>query len=296
MELEYVLLSDPRIASSDRFARVHRAFSEAFADYALDMAYLTEERLKNRLIKNGVDFASSVGAFAGERMVGFTLIGVEQRGAALAAFDAATGIVAEHRGQGVAGRMFELARTRLAARGVEQFLLEVLSDNAAAIKAYRRTGFRVRRELDSYRADPAALRLPAALPPDLEIRPVERRETAEFASFADWPPSWETSFASIARIPDRVFLYGAWVAGRRAGLAVYYPGLRWIMIVVVKPGCRRRGIATALLSEIVAGPAREAPEVKVIDVEAADGATAAWLAKLGFERYVRQYEMELNLG
>ena len=58
----------------DDYPRVFRTFVEAFSDYALDMSYLTEQRLLNRWIKNGVDFGSSIGAFDGDRLIGFTML------------------------------------------------------------------------------------------------------------------------------------------------------------------------------------------------------------------------------
>ncbi len=95
----------------DRVSRqqIHRTFQEAFSDYAVDMSSLTEERLRVRCVKNGVDWDASVGAFDGDRMVGFTLIGIDDWQGSLGAFDAATGIVPDYRGQRLAAAMFEHA-------------------------------------------------------------------------------------------------------------------------------------------------------------------------------------------
>ncbi len=54
------------------------------------------------------------------------------------------------RGQGLAGRMLERVDAMARARGACKLTLEVLSGNAAAIKAYRRFGF------DNYQLDPEA--------------------------------------------------------------------------------------------------------------------------------------------
>ncbi|MGB5294525.1 MAG: GNAT family N-acetyltransferase, partial [Thermoanaerobaculia bacterium] len=111
----------------DRVSReqLHPVFQEAFSDYVMDMSTLTEERLRVRCFKNGVDWDASVGAFDGDRMVGFTLIGVEEGQGGLGAFDAATGIVSDYRGQGLARAMFEHALPDLKSRGVRSFVLEV---------------------------------------------------------------------------------------------------------------------------------------------------------------------------
>lgn len=132
----------------DRVSRrqIHATFQEAFSDYAVDMTSLTEERLHIRCTKNNVDWKVSVGAFDGKRMVGFTLIGIDRWRGGLGAFDAATGILRGFRGQGLATRMLDHALPELGRRGVGTFVLEVITDNEPAIRAYKKAGFEISRE------------------------------------------------------------------------------------------------------------------------------------------------------
>ena len=66
-----------RFLDRSTFPVVYRTFVRAFSDYALEMSYMTEERMFNRAIKNGVDFESSVGVYSDEGMVAFTLIEID---------------------------------------------------------------------------------------------------------------------------------------------------------------------------------------------------------------------------
>ena len=59
------------------FPLIHRTFLEAFSDYQVDMSYITEEVMFKRAVKNAAAFKSSVGVFDDDRMVGFTLIGID---------------------------------------------------------------------------------------------------------------------------------------------------------------------------------------------------------------------------
>jgi ribosomal protein S18 acetylase RimI-like enzyme len=136
-------------------AAVHAAFIEAFADYAMTSTGLTEERLFLRMEKNAVDYDLSVSAYDEDRMVGFTLLGVDSWGGSRTAYDAGTGIVPAFRGQGLARRMFDRALPVLRERGVERFSLEVLQQNEPAIRAYKKSGFEITRQLRSYAADAA---------------------------------------------------------------------------------------------------------------------------------------------
>ncbi|MFH2001887.1 MAG: GNAT family N-acetyltransferase, partial [Planctomycetota bacterium] len=104
--------------SESMMPEIHRTFLEAFFDYAQDAGHVTEALLYNRAVKNGIDFRSSVGAFDGGKMVGFTLVGLDMWEGAFPAFDIATGIVKDYRGKGLARRIFDFALPGLKEKAV----------------------------------------------------------------------------------------------------------------------------------------------------------------------------------
>ena len=284
-----------RSLEREPFARLYATFREAFADYGLRPSASTEESLRNRMIKNGVDYGASFGAFDGSRMVGLMLVGRDRWRGRPAAFDALTGVVPDYRNRGIGGYLFERVVGRLQEHGVATLVLEVLQDNAPAVRMYRRAGFRTTREFDCFRLDPARHRL-AGPPAAVAVRRVGREVLDRFEPLLDWTPSWENSFASMRRIPDELVLLAAFDAGTPAGLLAYYPGLGWITCLLVHPACRRRGIASALLAHLLGTTPRRLPEVKLVNVEPGDQGMARFLGASGFERFARQYEMEVEVA
>jgi ribosomal protein S18 acetylase RimI-like enzyme len=284
-----------RFLSPDQFPQVHQTFLEAFADYYVETGGVTEEVLYNRAVKNGVEFSASVGAFDGDRMVAMTMVGLDQWRGATAAFDIGTGVVPEHRGQGVAKDMFQFALPRLRELGATRFVLEVIQENQPAIKAYKAVGFQVTREFDCFQweLDMTAGALEPA--PDVEIRELERDSLDPFEAHLEWHPSWENSFASIRRIPDEVRVFGAHAAGECVGLLAYYPGTNWITTLVVKRNHRRRGVASALLEWFARRRPGAQTIVRLVNIDRGDRATVLLLEKAGCELLVRQFEMELAL-
>jgi GNAT superfamily N-acetyltransferase len=274
------------------FHEIHRAMEASFADYALDMSYMTEAVLRNRAIKNGVELSVSPGVFSEGRLVGLTLVGLGAWKGQAAAFDAATGIIKEFRGQRLAGRLFDFALPALHGRGVSRFLLEVLQENAPAVKAYEKTGFRITRPFVCYELK--ADRTPVA-PGSSEIRSIERDRLDEFAAHLDWQPSWENTFDAIRAISDGVRLYGAFEGSACVGLVAYYPTLRWIMTLVVKRSHRYRGIGTALLEHALRNVESGKKPVRANNVDSADRALARVLEKAGFVPFTTQYEMEFEI-
>ncbi len=280
-----------RFLSPDRKGELFETFLEAFGDYAIDISGYRQETFINRAIKNGVDFESSVGLYDGERMVGYTLIGIDTWKGAPSAYDIGTGIAKPHRGKGLARGMFEHALPRLRDLGARTFVLEVLQRNEPAIKAYEKTGFEITRGFDCFELSWDRIEKTETE----EIVPLERENLDLFEPALDWRPSWENSFASIRRIPDEVSLYGALIDGAPRGLIVYYPALDWIMSVVVEREYRRRGVGSSLvrfLGGAIGGVQRRA---RLVNVQHDDSGMIRFLQRLGFERFVSQYEMEMEI-
>jgi ribosomal protein S18 acetylase RimI-like enzyme len=287
-----------RLSFLDRveFPLIHKAFLEAFADYQVDMSAVTERVLRNRLAKNAVDYGSSAGAFDGDRLVGFTFVGIDSWKGVPAAFDAGSGIIKDYRGKGLAGRMFDFALPKLKEKGVQKFLLEVIQDNEPAIKAYKKAGFRVTREFDCFQWDLAGASLDTRAGSALTVRPVGKEILRDFRGELDWEPSWENSFGAIERIPDEVLLLGAFDNDLPVGLLVYYPLLNWIMTLVVRKDYRRKRVATTLLVNFVSQLKRETKTVKLLNVDRSDAGMLAFLEGAGFRRYISQFELGSDLA
>jgi ribosomal protein S18 acetylase RimI-like enzyme len=275
---------------------IYLTFMEAFADYVQDASHVTETSFQNRTIRGGVNLDLSVGTFANEKLVGFTLVAVDTFNGLPCAFDAGTGIIKAYRGMGIAKEMFAFIAPKLAATGVQRFLLEVLKENAPAIKAYQKAGFTVTRNLDSYALVLEEAVLPTKQDPWLDFYRIQQTELANYAEFFDWQPAWENSLSCIARIPDEVLMIGIRFQGDRAGILVYYPLQKWILCLAVHPNYRRRGIATQMIAYLRDEIYREVDSVRIINLQHSDEGMKAFLQQVGFHFTFDQHEMALRLA
>lgn len=267
--------------------QLHRAFLEAFADYAMDATGTPEERLLLRMRKNRVEYEMSPGLYDGDRLVGFTLIGIDEWGGRLSAYDAGTGIIPAFRNQGWARKMFDHARPGLRERGVERFVLEVLQGNEPALKAYRRSGFEISRELRCYSAETDGLRA-VAPSSSFEFRRIDRDVLRRLEQHADWLPSFENRFSAVDALPEPLLL-GAFDGEDCVGAVSYARSLDWLLTVVVDRAHRRRGVGSALIGHLAS--ILPVSRLTALNVDRGDAGMQAFFESIHFARLVDQYEM-----
>ena len=135
-----------RFLTNGEFSDLFHAFSMAFSDYVIPFA-LTETQFRNHLNLNAVDLCRSVGCFEGDAMIGFSLNGFGEWDGKRTVYDAGTGVIPSYRRRGVSHRMFRYLLPYFKKSGFQNFLLEVITTNTAAVRLYEGLGFQSRRDL-----------------------------------------------------------------------------------------------------------------------------------------------------
>ncbi len=211
----------------------------------------------------------------------------------LTAYDAGTAVIPEYRKQGITSRLFESLLVMLRAKQTAQYLLEVLQSNTPAFQLYRKKGFE----------DHAEFCL------------LSRRPGYRFSSEPRGP--WRTRMASArrngnawrcwaitgprGRIPQLPceLCPPTFITRSRAG-----PARSWgTASSIPKPAtCRssrcaatteRKGVAASILANLI--QRTKSPRISLVNVDSESKTMIAFLNALGFERFVDQYEMLLEL-
>lgn len=274
---------------------IHAAFVRAFSDYQVDISYMTRDVIEKRFIKNGYHPELSAGLFVDGELEGFTIVGIGRFNGGRSGFDIMTGMSRECRGKGYANKMFDLIKTKMKEEAIDNFYLEVLQENAPAIKAYSKTGFRKIRGLNCYQLNVGKLKPARHIETVVYLDRHDRSMVDRFVRFLDWEPSWENHYESIKRIPDELDVIVATAFEKQVGILVYYPTLKWILSLAVDPLYRRKGVATALLEYLVDTLPIFVREIKVLNVDDTDPAMNSFLKVSGFGLVTRQYEMRIDL-
>lgn len=273
------------------FESLYNAFSTAFADYEVQ---LNQMQLKQMLERRGYKPELSFGAFDNDRLVSFTCNGIGQFNGIKTAYDTGTGTLKEYRGQGLAGQIFQYSLPYLRNAGVVQYLLEVLKHNEAAVSVYKKQGFKVVREFSYFTADRAnILTRKQKNNHNITITTSDLNTVKNLISWFDFEPSWQNSFESIGRQAESFVIKVAHIDNSPVGFCVFEPFSGDITLIAIHPLYRRKGIATALLEEVMMDC--KSAGVKLINTDNLFPPISQWANSIGLIKRGEQFEMALGL-
>ena len=259
------------------------AFQSAFADYAVAF---NDQEIYAILERRGFDSSYSFAAFKDNQIVGFTLNGIGQMGGKLSAYDTGTGVVIGHRGKGLASKIFQHSLPFLKEKGIEQYVLEVLTGNAPAISVYRNLGFEINRNFNCFRNDKPET-LPHASSCIITTCAIEN--VFPCAAYQEIEPSWQNNFDALERAGEQLVCLVAEEQHKIVGYCVFDPTTGDLSNIAVAPHFRRQGIGSRLLNEFYLRKQTEG--VKCLNIDDRDTTLSAFLQKNGFKLICQQYEM-----
>jgi len=258
-------------------------FNESFADYVVPLQ-LTESLLAAKLQSENIHPAYSAGVFEHGRPVGFILTGIDTINNVAVAYNAGTGVIPSHRGNGLTARMYDFLLPQFQKKGLQQCLLEVIQTNPRAVAVYQKKGFTITRRLVCFKGRVKAMPLPDIITiADGQLEEIDDR-------FWDSRPSYQHTIAAIQRDAASHRLAKAIVNDTMAGYIVYATTTGRIKQSAIAPSYRRQGIGRALFTHVQS--ILPDKELAVINVDATDTGSLAFLQAIGLPVMVEQYEME----
>lgn len=274
------------------FDTLFDAFSKAFADYEI---HFDKSEVHSMLTRRGYVPELSFGAFDNGNIVSFTLNGIGLFNDIPTAYDTGTGTVKEYRGCGIAGEIFKYSLPYLKEAGIRQYLLEVLQNNHKAIAIYRKMQFDTTREFDCFRQSISEIVNLNAVKSSssLRIEPIDIKVIRDTQSFCDFYPSWQNSIESIERGVSGLTCIGAFDLEELVGFSVFDSNSGDLAQIAVKHSCRRHGVASRLLSEVIKQVSTDF--IKIINVPSDNLSLPSFLKSKNIPLVNKQFEMSNDL-
>lgn len=255
-------------------------FNEAFSDYFVPF-HVTEEYLSNRMNAARVDYSVSVGAFEGDHLVAFVLLGIDMLDGKLTAHNAGTGVIPSYRGQRLVARLYAYVLPDLKRAGVMQSTLEVITKNEKAINAYNSIGYKIKRMLLCFAGHiNAPISVTEHIVTEKEI-PWHRLKSMNRQKF-----TWELSDKAVHILSKDYVCISLIQQDECKAYAIVNPCNGFVAQCGFEEG------NTALYGpELFAALGFEFPFIRLNNVDERETALISVLKNVGLENHIDQYEM-----
>lgn len=272
---------------------LHETFLQAFADYLIPIQ-LNAEQFKTKIKREGVAPSFCAAAYEGTKMAGFILTGLGEWHGRPTAYNAGTGVLPQYRGYNLTQQLYDFMLPKLKESGIEQCLLEVIQENAPALRAYKSVGFKVIRSLELFRALKTELLLKGEAPEDVTIAAVSKPDWKTYRCFWDAEPSWQNTAEAVMRSPDEKIMLEARDKDQEiVGYIIFFPNTGSVAQFAVDQSRRGYGIGTALLRE--AEQLTTAPALMFVNIDSTLTSLLTYLERRHFNHVLSQYEMLLPI-
>lgn len=262
-------------------------FNAAFSDYIVPL-HLTPSIMEQKIQGENLQRDYSIGAFADDTLGGFILHAVNNKEQPTILYNGGTGVVPTYRGQHLVQKMYNQFIPVYQDKGIRKIILEVISTNLPAIKAYTNSGFHKTRTIHSFKGI-VDMHITAA---DISIKENKTPNWSMLSTFMDMTPTWSNTASSIQREGAFTATWVATAAGETAGYISVHKDTRRIRSIAVHPRFRRKGIGTALIqhaADLLKGP------MSIINIDEHFPEINSFLKQVGLEHYLSQYEMAIEL-
>ncbi|MCV9928763.1 GNAT family N-acetyltransferase [Flavobacterium sp. LS1R49] len=258
-------------------------FNYSFSDYIVPF-HLSMEQLKFKIISDKIDFNLSVGIFEENQLCGFILHGKQLIDGKNVIYNGGTGIIPKKRGLGLVDKMYQFILPKLAEIQCDHLVLEVITQNTSAIKAYQKFNYAITRKLLCFRGNINVISKTS----NVSIKEINSPDWDLFRTFWDFKPTWQNSDFALQQIQEHCHFIGAYIDEQLVGYVIYGKSSNKIHQFAVHENFRRKGIGAKLFNAVSENIANT---IAILNIDDMALGTISFLKKMGFDVSVEQYEM-----
>lgn len=252
---------------------IYFSYGEAFENYVIPMNFNKDSTLKRWEISS-IDLDLSYGVFDQEKLVAFVLhIPSEEE-----LYNLLVGVIPSHRGQHLIEKIYEKLEKELPHK---KSSLEVIRENAKAVRLYEKLGFKIKRELLSFKG---VLQIPETESPgDYVIDPLNYSQ--EMSRLKLSSPAFENSKACLIQHPEFHESHFLIKDERMLAYIIFTPQLNAI---------REIGSLIPIekyLDPLLTKMRLNGEDLRIMNIDAESEELHGYLQKRGLEQFVTQLEM-----
>lgn len=278
-----------RMLSPSDHKQMYRSFIEAFSEDAVQVLLSKDDFQRRFFDKLNMTFEVSPAALSGDKLVGFIFQTIHMYEGELAAYNGGTGVIPGYRGLGMVSQLYDLAMPELRNRGVKKCVLEVITTNEVAIRAYGKYGFLIKKRFHCFTQ---TIRMKPTENHDIILEKTTSLDLSTLQRLGEDYAGMGDQLVQIIDNPNNESVVVAKIENDIVGYITFQSYLGRVSQLTVKPDLRGQRIATSLLHY-----AQEASDHPLTVINVAESAldVVNFLTKSGFKNHLDQFEMQMRI-
>lgn len=265
-------------------------FLDSFSDYPIPFKLTKEQFVRKFVQKLKIDFSLSSGAYNYDgALIGFIFTSINFYEGKLAAYNGGTGVRPRHRGHHLTTQMYDYLKPLFEQHNVKQCVLEVLTSNNRAIKAYTNIGFEKTKYFKCFVLESSKLNYAAPVHSEIELVKVKNPNWIIYEKFWDYAPSFLDSSKMVTDNLANETIIEARLNDQCVGYTIFQPAFGRLSQIGIDASHRRKGIGKSLIAYVWQHSVQK--KISIINVNDESEKTKSFFQYLGFVNQIDQYEM-----
>jgi ribosomal protein S18 acetylase RimI-like enzyme len=274
-------------------SKMRKTFNMAFSDYIIPMNLSHGQFVKKIVQKTNISFKYSVGTFNKNKLIGFIYNSINYYEGKKTAYNGGTGVIAEFRGNRLTEKMYDSVFPGFKKIGIEQCLLEVISNNKPAIKVYENLGFQKTKFYHCLKMSKESTYLQKIRKPDIEVAIPANPKWKKYERFCDFNTCFLDSFPLLKRNKQNENILEAYHNHRLSGFIIFNRQMGRIEQIAVHPDSRGKGIGSVLIKKMSKICMKK--PIYVLNLNERNYDLLNFFLRLGFCNEIDQFEYKLTI-
>ena len=273
-------------------SKMRKTFNKAFSDYMIPI-YLTHGQFIQKIVqKTNISFKYSVGSYHNKKLVGFILQSINYYEGKKTAYNGGTGVLADFRGNHLTEKMYDFILPRLQTNGIEQCVLEVISNNQPAIKVYEKLGFNRTKFYHCMKLTEKSPYLLKTVNKAINIQATDKPKWKKYLKFCDYNTCFLDSFPILKKNKKNETFLEAYSGDRLVGFLIFNRKMGRVEHIGVDHSARGQGIGALMIKKMIK-ICRNNP-IYILNLNERYHDLLNFFLRLGFQNEIDQFEFKLS--
>ena len=274
-------------------SKMRRTFNNAFSDYIVPINLTHGQFIQKIVQKTNISFNYSVGAYSKKKLIGFIFNSINYYEGKKTAYNGGTGVIPKYRGNKLTEKMYFSIFPKLEKNGIEQCVLEVISNNKPAIKVYENLGFTRSKFFHCMKLKSESSYLSGLKKPNIDLKFPQSPKWKKYESFCDYETCFLDSLPLLKKNKLNETILEAYQNEKLVGFLIFNNKMGRVEHIGIDHDERGKGIASMLIKKMIR-ICRNKP-IYILNLNERNYDVLNFFLRVGFQNEIDQFELKLSI-